>query len=51
LLNCDGWRTPEAKNLESLVERFDTETEKFYVVEGHVFLYAPPSSARLYKRP
>src|SRR5260370_23497214 len=50
LLNCDGWRTAEAKNLESLVERFDTETEKFYVVGGHVFLYAPPSSVRPYKR-
>lgn len=48
LLNCDGWRAEGSipKNLEPLIEHFDPETEKFYVVGGHVFLYAPPSSAR-----
>jgi hypothetical protein len=49
LLNCDGWRPAAPNDLRSLVERFDSETEKFYVVGGHVFLYAPPSSARPYK--
>jgi hypothetical protein len=49
LLNCDGWRPAEPNDLRSLVERFDSEIEKFYVVEGHVFLYAPPSNARPYK--
>jgi hypothetical protein len=42
LLNCDGW--PRRDDPKFLVEHFDNETEKFYAVEGHVFLYAPPSS-------
>jgi hypothetical protein len=46
LINCDGWHSATADTLESLVARFDTETEKFYVIEGHVFLYAPQPVAR-----
>jgi hypothetical protein len=42
LLDCDGWPAPSGQALRSFLERFDKETEGFYVVDGHVFLYAPP---------
>ena len=45
LLNCDGWHPAGEEVPKSLVERFDVETERFYLVHGHVFLYAPPSVA------
>ncbi len=41
LLNCDGWRPSQAQ-LRDTVNQFDTQTVKFYVLDGHVVLYAPP---------
>ncbi len=42
ILNCDGWKAPQKAKLEEMVGGFDRETERFYVVEGHVVLYVPP---------
>lgn len=46
LLNCDSWPVPTSESAHSLVEGFDKETEQFYVVGGHLFLYAPPPMSR-----
>lgn len=42
LLNCDGWPLPNEAAVHSLVGTFDQQTEKFYLVQGHVLLYLPP---------
>jgi len=46
LLNCDNWQPTDIKDLQALVERFDTTTEKFYAVQKHIFLYSPPYANR-----
>lgn len=44
LLNCDGWQLQTPQDAQRVTEHFDSETEKFYVSDGHIFLYAPLSS-------
>ncbi len=41
ILNCNGWKLPNKAELSRLVESFDPDTEKFYLVQRHVILYAP----------
>ena len=41
LLNCDGARLQGDDDLHRLIHKFDQETEKFYVSDSHIFLYAP----------
>jgi hypothetical protein len=50
LLSCDGWRFQNPEDLQLLRQKFDSTTERFYLVGGHVFLYAPPSVARPFKQ-
>jgi len=42
ILDCDSWRPPSPADLSSLVRSFDSQTERFYKVQGHVLLYVPP---------
>lgn len=42
LLSCDEWQLPDKNSLLQIVSRFKGSTERFYVVQGHVILYAPP---------
>ena len=42
ILNCDGWTPPSGEALKPLVNAFDSETERFYNLQGHVILYVPP---------
>jgi len=42
ILDCDSWTPPSPDDLRSLVRSFDSQTERFYKVEGHVLLYIPP---------
>jgi hypothetical protein len=46
ILNCDGWTPPPASQITELVQTFDGEIERFYVREGHVLLFVPPSTSR-----
>lgn len=42
LLNCDGARVQGLENAQHIVEPLGHEAERFQIVDGHVFLYAPP---------
>ena len=45
LLNCDGWRPQTSEEIKALLGNFGNDVERFYLVSGHVFLYAPPAVA------
>jgi hypothetical protein len=45
ILNCDSWTPPNNEALNRLVRSFDSQTERFYKVQGHVLLYVPPPTA------
>jgi len=42
LLNCDGLRPLNLRELQTLVSGFEPGIERFLVVEGHVVLHVPP---------
>lgn len=42
LLNCDGWLSSTVNDVQDLISHFDVTTTKFYNIDHHVFLYAPP---------
>jgi hypothetical protein len=42
LLNCDGWRPQQAGDEDRLVSGLDSDTERFYILNDHLFVYAPP---------
>jgi hypothetical protein len=42
LLNCDGWGSTDPENVNRLVQKLDKQSERFYINDGHVFLYSPP---------
>ncbi|MFZ0634255.1 MAG: hypothetical protein WA755_09790 [Candidatus Acidiferrales bacterium] len=46
LLNCDEWHPTQSESLSQFVARLDKETERFYVIGGHVFVYSPPFVGR-----
>jgi hypothetical protein len=41
ILNCDGWKVPEKKQLKTLTDFFDSNSDRFYGDDGHVLLYIP----------
>src|SRR4029077_20211529 len=42
ILNCDGWSPPSSLQIEQWTRTVDRETEKFFVMQGHVILFVPP---------
>jgi hypothetical protein len=41
-LSCDNWNPPDPSSLARITQTFDPETERFYILDGHVILFAPP---------
>ena len=41
ILNCDQWSPPDRVALDRLVGTFQSDTERFYLVESHLILFVP----------